>query len=241
MADATATTTKVLIRPWPKMIFLWPTAIIALFMYMANYFFANHQEIWGGTFLIVLGLNLMVLTFEFPRATSLMMLLAAIAVVLLLLLMNHTFSVISPLKGFVVDRAIYASSEFYLFFFLLNIALFIAMFAVTRFDYWELTANELIHHHGLLGDVERFSTAGLKLNKEISDIFEYMLCGAGTIIMLVPSTPRPIVLQNVLNISRIEKQSDRVLDARVVRIEGHGPSHAPLGDANVAQQEAESG
>ena len=34
------------------------------------------------------------------------------------------------------------------------------------------TPNELVHHHGLLSDVERFSTAGLTLNKEIADVFE---------------------------------------------------------------------
>jgi hypothetical protein len=228
------------IRAWPKMIFLWPAAVLALFMGLANRFFPDWANTWGGTFLLVLGLNLMVLTFEFPRATSLTMVIAILAAIFLVLFLNHSFNVIGPLRNLVAGRQINASTEFYIFFFLLDVVLFSAMFVVTRFDYWELTANELIHHHGLLGDVERFSTAGLKLNKEISDIFEYMLCGAGTIIILLPATPRPIILNNVLNISKIEKLSDRILDARVVRIEG-APAPAAADDATTAYQEAEGG
>ncbi|MFO0944899.1 MAG: hypothetical protein U1D30_02965 [Planctomycetota bacterium] len=220
MSQAKTVPTKLTIRAWPKMIFLWPTAVLSLFMALANYFAPDWQNVWGGAFLCVFGLNLLVLTFEFPRATSLTLAMGGAALVLLLLLLNHSFSVIDPLEDFFVNRNIHASTEFYVFFLILLVGLFVGMFAMTRFDYWELTANELVHHHGLLGDIERFSTAGLKLNKEISDVFEYVLAGAGRVIMILPGNPRPIILENVLGIGKVGALSDRILDARVVRIEG---------------------
>ena len=58
-------------RGWPKMIFLWPTAIVCLAMGLATQFVENYQVLWGGIFMTVFGVNLLVLTFEFPRATSL--------------------------------------------------------------------------------------------------------------------------------------------------------------------------
>lgn len=211
---------RLVIRPWPKMILLWPTGTVAFFMALANYFYPAGQYIWGGVFLIVMAVNLFVLTFDFPRATSLTVAMSILAVILLLLLINHSFSIIDPLKSFFINRAIYASTEFYWSMFLVFGFLFIGMFIVTRFEYWELTPNEIVHHHGFLGDTERYSTAGIKLNREIVDVFEYVLAGAGRLVLLIPAAPRPVVLENVLNINRITALSDRILDARMVRIEG---------------------
>jgi hypothetical protein len=206
------------IRAWPKMIFLWPAAVTSLLMCIANQW-GEWENVWGGVYLIVFGINMMVLTFEFPRATSLTVAMVVVAGILGLLLLNQRFAVIAPLQQWLAGRQVHASTEFYLFLFLLHIVLFIGMYIVTRFDYWELTSNELIHHHGLLGDVERFSTAGLKLNKEISDIFEYAIAGAGRVVIQIPGNPRPVILDNVLNIGTIERVADRILDARVVRVE----------------------
>lgn len=229
MADA-GVQKPLMFRAWPKMIFLWPSALLALFMGFATWMWPGSQDFWGGLFIIVFGVNLLVLTFDFPRATSLTVLVVAVAVVLGLLLLNQRFDIIPPIKRFFASREIHASREFYFFMFLVDMALFIGMYVVTRFDYWEMTANELIHHHGLLGDVERISTAGLKLNKEISDVFEYMLAGAGRMIILVPSSPRPIILENVLTIAAIERRANQILNARTVRIE------APTALAQQAEQ-----
>lgn len=219
MAQAPSPPKVLIIRAWPKMVFFWPTLVMSLLMGVCNRFAPGHATSWGGAFIIVFGLNLMVLTFEFPRATSVTVTFVSVAIVLAIILINQRLEIITPLRDFFAGRNIQASTEFYTFLFLIYGALFIGMYVVTRFDYWELSANELIHHHGLLGDVERFSTAGLKLNKEISDVFEYILAGAGRLVMQIPGHSRPIVLDNVVAITYIEKTADRVLDARVVRVE----------------------
>ena len=116
----------------------------------------------------------------------------------LLLLIQQLPEQILPLKHFLSNLDLVASWQFYLAIFIMYVVLLIGMYGVTRFDYWELSPNEIIHHHGVLGDVERFSTAGLKLNKEIHDIFEYLLAGAGRIILVIPGQLRPVILDNVL-------------------------------------------
>lgn len=180
------------------------------------------ERFMGGLFLALLGLNLTIITFDFPRTTWIAILALVVAGILGVLLLNQYFHIIPPLVSFVQGLDIRATTQFYLGFSLTMVALFAAMIASSRFDYWELTANELVHHTGLLGDIERYSTAGLKLNKEITDIFEYILAGSGTIILNIPGNPRPIVLHNVLRIGYIEQRSDMILNARFVRLDREG-------------------
>jgi hypothetical protein len=228
---------QLIIRPWPKMIFLWPSCLMSLFMGLGT-LCSDADSLCGGVFLIVLALNLVVLTFEFPRATSLLVTFGVIIVVMGLVMINYmVFPIIRPLNDFLKTLDVQASPQFYYLLFFVQVLLFCGMWVITRFEYWVLTPNELVRHHGLLGDVERFSTAGLKLNKEIQDVFEYVLAGAGRVVMNVPGNPRPIILDNVLNISKVEQRSDKILNARVVRLEKPEPSE----DQNAAYHEGETG
>lgn len=208
----------VIIRSWPKMIFMWPTAILALAAALVTAMAPEWKNIIGGSFLLCFALNLVVLTFDFPRSTSLTVFIAVVAVVLILVLLNQNFGIIAPLQKWLGSLEVNATPGFYYCVLTSIGVLFLGMIVVTRFDYWELSSNELIHHSGLLGDVERFSTAGLKLNAEINDVFEYLLSGAGRMILNVPGNVRPVVLDNVLRISFISQAANKMLSHRVVEI-----------------------
>ena len=216
----------IIIRTWPKLIFMWPTALLSLvFGLLLAFFSKDWENVYGAIFLICMALNLIVLTFDFPRSTSLTVFIAVVVVILGLILLNQQFAIIAPLKYWLGSLKINASRDFYLTIAVLMGGLFAAMAFVTRFDYWELTSNELIHRTGLLGDVERFSTAGLKLNTEIRDVFEYVLAGAGRVIMNIPASPRPIVLDNVLGIKSLMETSKELLSRRVVQVSSGGKTH----------------
>lgn len=214
---------ELIFRSWPKMIFLWPTAIICIAMGLASQFVPSYEQVWGGIFMVVLGVNLMVLTFDFPRSTSLTLATVVIATVLGLILLNQYFGIVEPLRKFFSSLDISASPDFYYVLFGVMMIMFGGMYFITRFDYWELGSNELVHHRGMLGDVERYSTAGLKLNSELSDVFEYLLWGAGRIVMTPAGSARPIVLDNVPNIHRVTTAADNILEARRVRIDVTAP------------------
>jgi hypothetical protein len=213
-----STSTVLVIRSWPKLIFMWPTAAISLLMGLFMMMMPDWANVWGAVYLITFALNLVVITFDFPRSTSLTIFVAIVTVVLGMILLNQQFAIIAPLQGWLASLEVGATRDFYFIITTIMLLLFAGMVIVTRFDYWELTSNELIHHTGLLGDVERFSTAGLKLNTEIHDVFEYLLAGAGRIIMNIPGNPRPVVLDNVLRISYLLQHSKEILSRRVVQV-----------------------
>jgi len=206
------------------MIFLWPTTVLALICAIVMVASPDSKNLVGAVFIIGMALNLIVLTFDFPRSTSLLVSVIVISVVLGLVLLNQQFGFIGSLKTWLGSLEINASRDFYVTISLVLIVLLIGMSITTRFDYWELSSNEVIHHLGLLGDVERFSTAGLKLNTEINDVFEYILAGSGRIIMNIPGNPRPVVLNNVLRISYLLKATDQMLSHRIVEVAGMVPN-----------------
>ncbi len=220
---------KIIIRTWPKLIFLWPTGLLALIGgLMTIYLPPTWENVIGGSFLICLALNMIVLSFDFPRSTSLMAFVTIAAIVLGLILLNQRFEIIAPLKNWFASLELHASRDFYFTIATILALMFAAMAFLARFDYWELTSNELIHRTGLMGDTERFSTAGLKLNTEIRDVFEYLLASAGRVVMDIPGSPRPIVLDNVLRIRRLMLQSQDLLSRKVVQVAdsaSHGEHH----------------
>jgi hypothetical protein len=87
-----------------------------------------------------------------------------------------------------------------------------------RFDYWEVRPNELLHHHGILSDLERFSAPNLRIDKEINDIFEYLLLGSGRLILHPSNERRAVVLENVFRINQKEKAITKMLGALQVQV-----------------------
>jgi hypothetical protein len=227
-----------IIRNWPKMVFMWPTALMSLVCGLIATFLPSWDHFFGGAFLICFTFNLLVITYDFPRSTSLTMLAAIVALVLGVILINQRYGIVAPLQEWLSSLDLKASADFYYAIFAGMFLLFIGMALITRFDYWELTSNELIHHTGLLGNIERFSTGGLKLNTEINDVFEYILAGAGRIIMTIPGAPRPVVLDNVLRFNSIMERSKQLLSRRVVEIEHDEPAKSKDA-AQQAQDEYE--
>ncbi len=219
MSNTSSNTEVLIIRNWPKMVFMWPTALMALACGLIATLLPSWDHIFGGAFLVCFTFNLLVITYDFPRSTSLTMLASIVAATLAIILINQRYGIIAPLQQWLSDLDLKATADFYYAIFAGMVLLFLGMAVITRFDYWELTHNELIHHTGLLGNIERFSTAGLKLNTEINDVFEYILAGAGRIIMTIPGTSRPVVLDNVLRFTSVMERSKQLLSRRVVEIE----------------------
>src|SRR5690606_23133247 len=96
--------------------------------------------------------------------------------------------------------------------------IYAAVLVVVRFDYWEVRPNELLHHHGLLSDLKRYSSPNLRIDKEINDVFEYLLLGSGRLILQPSGERRAIILDNVLFISQKEEAITRMLGALQVEM-----------------------
>ena len=101
----------------------------------------------------------------------------------------------------------------------IGIALIVLVWINSRFNYWEIQPNEILHHHGFLGDVHRYPTRGLRMKKEITDVLEFILLRAGTLVLDPQGEERPIVLENVIGLNAVEDKIQRLLGTLKVRMD----------------------
>ena len=213
---------RVLLVSYPKIVFLYPTLLASVVAALIMAFsepgsLAAFTAAW--LFLFVLGTNAAVISFDFPRSTSLTLFFIGTAIGLAFALLTIYFPNVLP---FVTDnvRKIHpeANATFYAVIAVVLGSIYVFVLINRKFDYWEVTPNELVHHHGLMSDLKRFPSPNLKIDKEINDIFEYVLLRSGRLILHPSNEPRAIVLENVLNISKKEKEITRMLSALQVQV-----------------------
>lgn len=178
--------------------------------------FERTENRLGLLFLLVLFLNLMVLAFDFPRFAIFAFVLAGTTVLFFFLWLGFGF--LAPLKRLVEGVYVVANAEFYLMFSLVLLAIYGFVFATRWLDYWEILPNEILHHHGPLSDLERYPTMNLKFDKEIPDVFEHLLFGAGRLVLHVSSESKPLVLDTVLHVSRKEEALKKLMSRLEVRV-----------------------
>ena len=216
---------SVKLYPLPKFVFLYPTWIAAVVAALVSTFTGGHDPspestlhvTLGFVFLTVFILNTIVLAFDFPRGTSLTLLFVVISAILgLSLLFTWKPDLVPSISGLFKALRPVANSTFY---WIISVAFGLVFFGIwiaIRFDYWEVRPNELLHHHGILSNMERLSAPNLKVEKEINDVFEYLLLGSGRLI-LEPRGSRPIILENIAGISNKEERITEMLAALQVR------------------------
>ncbi|QDV53145.1 sulfite exporter TauE/SafE family protein [Gimesia fumaroli] len=223
------TPSSIYLISYPKIVFLYPTLIMsivaAIFMSIAGesaHIGGNREhmaEVMALIFLVVFGLNITVLAFDFPRTTSLTLFFLGVAIFMgIWMLLRFNPDIVPALTNFLKSLRPWANSQMYWMFSGILGLIFVGVGISVRFDYWEVKGNELLHHHGFLSDLERFSAPNLKIDKEISDIFEYILLRSGRLVLHPRNEPRAIVLDNVPFISKKEKQITRMLGALQVQV-----------------------
>ncbi len=225
MAGDSAPSSIVLLA-YPKIVFLYPTFIMAL---LAACYTTWGSDVLAPTnttasiinilFLDVFALNLVILAFDFPRTTSLTLFFCIAAIIFgVLLLFRWNDQILPWVTNLLSSYHPAANATFYWSFVAILGVIYAIVYATTHFDYWEVRPNELLHHHGFLSNLERFAAPNLRIDKEINDVFEYLLLGSGRLIMHPSSEPRAVILDNVPFISVKEKQITRMLGALQVEV-----------------------
>jgi hypothetical protein len=218
---------SVYLVPYPKVVFFYPAFLaaiaIAAWMAVTNRFSVDADDTMAvaatWVFLCILSVNLVIITFDFPRATSLTMLFLVAALVLAAVLLTNffpeTLPTVTKLIGSVQPLA---NATFYIVFASVMALIYVAVFISVRFDYWEVRPNELLHHHGILSDLKRYPAPKLRVDKEINDVFEYLLLRSGRLILQPSSERRAVTLDNVPFISDKEKSITAMLGALQVQV-----------------------
>ena len=217
---------NVFLVPYPKIVFLYPTMIMALIAAITTSFLkspidhTNETAVGIGIwFMAIFTLNLVILAFDFPRTTSLTLFFAGAAVVMGIVLICTFYPRFLPVVADILKhfRPV-ANASFYWSLVVVLGVMFIVVIIDVQFDYWEVRPNELLHHHGFLSNMERLSAPNLRMEKEINDIFEYILLQSGRLIIHPADDRRAIVLDNVPFIRQKEESVTRMLGALQVQV-----------------------
>jgi hypothetical protein len=211
-----ARTVSVIVRPYPKVIFFWPTWILSLVGAIIMQTYGEPGPLHLGTvWMCVFAFNLIVISFDFTEVISVMVL----AIIGVLIFSGLYFDYLGPIGEFFVGLKLRMNATYYWTMFGLFSIIYFAVFLKTRFDYWEFRYNEVIHRRGVFADIKRYSTEDLRWFKEIPDVLERLLAASGRMILTTPREPHPIVIEHVLGINRIDEDIADILGVKRVTID----------------------
>ena len=228
---------RTVLRPYPKVVYFYLTWIVSLIsgivcaMYEVPVSVESIQAgavtgaqldkmysvqlFWTYLFMLVFAFNLLVVAFQFGRMTTV----SIVFVVLSLVFLGLWLGVLDSVFGWFKNVHPRADAKFFFFVFTVFAVIYIFVFIQTRFNYWVVRRNELLHKHGFLGDVKRYHAQSVTIHKEIPDIFEFILLRAGSIIIHLEGEDRAVVLDNVVGINRKEREVKTILESYAVRID----------------------
>lgn len=234
--------------PYPKIIFMYPTVLLALLIALwltmvQEPRVASSEDLQEAiasetatpieenplvqstasrltlVFLFVATINMLVLAFDFPRSSSLTLVITIVSVILgLILLSQWKPGLLGGLTAWISSLEPVANATFYWLIVALAACFLLAIKIAVRFDYWEVRSNELLHHHGLWGNLKRFSAPHVRIDKEMNDVFEYLLLRSGRLILRPSGETRAIILDNILWIDRKEEALTRLLGSLTVDV-----------------------
>lgn len=213
----------VYVRSYPKVIFLYPSAIIALIFGLiaavAGGVETDRAQTLGVAFMLLFLFNVLVISFDFSNMVTFAIVMTVTALLLLLYVVSRSWGFIEAFGRFLSSLDIRMSAGFYFTYAIALGVIYAVIWFIRRFFYWEIKSNEILYHQGLFGDVERHDTRGLKQTKHISDIFELLLLRSGQLVLHVQGLQEPYVISNVPNIARVERAIQQITSRQAVEIE----------------------
>ena len=170
---------EIYIRSYPKIIFFWPLLLTSFILWLIQALSTDPliNPVLGNVWMIVFFINIFVTAFDFS-STKFFVLILAIVIILLLVVFLVLPNFAINLGGIRLDLTL--SWQFYL---VMTLILFFVLGIViisTRFEYYKIERNEIIHKKGIFSSAERFPVKSLRFKKEIPDVFEFFLLGAGS-------------------------------------------------------------
>ncbi len=204
---------RVVVRPYPKVIFFWMTWITSLVAGIITSAGSDPKHL-GTVWMCIFAFNLIVIAYDFTEIISIMLL----ALFGLLIFAGLYFDFLSFIGEFFAKLQLDMNPSFYWTMFGLFSIIYLFVFLKTRFDYWEFRYNEVIHRRGVFADIKRYSTEDLRWFKEIPDVLERILCQSGRMILTTPRETHPIVIEHVVGINRIDEQVADILGVKRVTL-----------------------
>lgn len=204
----------IFLRSYPKVIFFWPLLLFSAVFWLTQALLSgsgkDNNTILGYIWFIVFFINIFITAFDFSSTKFFVLVLAVVIIILLLVfLVLPQFDV-----SWESDLAKVFLGLPYAFYMVMTIILAFILGIVyisTRFDYFKIERNEIIHKNGIFSSAERFPAKSLRFKKEIPDVFEFFLLRAGKMTIMPGKADEVMILSTVLNINKKERILDDLL------------------------------
>ncbi|MEJ2295788.1 MAG: hypothetical protein P8Y23_13615 [Candidatus Lokiarchaeota archaeon] len=207
---------KVYLRNYSKVIFFYPLFITSFILYLIEAIMGVEEPWLGAIWITVFFANLFVIAFDTSSTKFFILLLVVVILVIIFTFVFHPGNIISNILSF--EITITMSYQFYLVSTIILGLIFLIAWIATRFDYWKVERNEVIHKKGIFVSVDRYPTKSLRIKKEIADIFEFALLRVGRIQLFFGGQDL-IHLNTIININKKAKQLDYLLSDIEVDVE----------------------
>ena len=203
---------EIFLRSYPKVIFYWPLLITSFILWIIQALLRSNATgnsvVLGYAWFIVFFINIFVTAFDFSSTKFFVLILAIVIVLMIVIfLVLPNFSV--SLTGIEIDLGL--PWQFYMVMTIILAFILGLVILSTRFEYYKIERNEIIHKKGIFSSAERFPVKSLRFKKEIPDVFEFFMLRAGSLTIMPGKADEVMILPTVLNISKKEKQLDWLL------------------------------
>lgn len=221
-----ASNDRVIIRPYPKVIFFYPTFFTALIMMIYGNISGDPGRLCGIFFSGVFAANLLIFSLEFKKHIFVQIIISLFMILFMTLWIDTYYHILGNLSAIFDAIDIQMNKGFYAFMTLIYALTYFIVMLDTRFEYCEVTSNEIIVHAGVFSDVKRYPAPSIKYDQSITDVFEYMLLGSGMIKLRPSGEPEPIILDSVPFVKEKFSELDRILSKTEVEIVQQPPQQA---------------
>ncbi|MFX1305320.1 MAG: hypothetical protein ACFFBF_10500 [Promethearchaeota archaeon] len=199
---------EIFIRSYPKVIFFWPLLITSAILWLIQAIVGDPISVLGYIWFIVFFTNIFVSAFDFS-STKFFVLILAIVIILLVVVFLVLPNFTGDITG--IKLSVGLPWEFYMLMSIILVIILGIVMISTRFEYYKIERNEIIHKAGIFSSAERFPVKSLRFKKEIPDVFEFFMLRAGKLTIMPGKADEVMILDTVLNINKKEKQLDWLL------------------------------
>jgi hypothetical protein len=196
---------RVVVRPLPKVVFFWLTWLASLVAGIVVHVHGHPPRHLGTLWMGVFALNLVVISFDVTETVGV----AILGLLLATFFAGLYFGFLGFFGSFVGNLDVQMNAGFYFTVFGVFTAIYAVVLVRSRFEYWEFRNNEVLHRTGIFGEIKRYGTEDLRWFKEVPDLLERILLGAGRMVLTTPREPAPIVISHVV---RIDDKDERIAE-----------------------------
>lgn len=197
---------NVIIRSYPKVLFFFPLFFSSMTFWLIQSVMATEIKWLGFLWIVIFTCNLVVVAFDIGTMKFLIVILGTIIALFLFVFFCWEWFIVWIFLP--SDFTLGITTIFYTLMTFIIGAMLIGIIIESYFDYWKLERNEIYHRKGFF-TAERYPSKNLRIKKEVTDVFEFLVLRAGALTLNMGK--EIVYLPTVLRINKKAEQIDYLL------------------------------